>query len=143
MFKVPVNRFCPLPSPLSSPLPPQFPLFSPGLDSVMERLEKLTHSFPVIVDNQCKPKDGVNRNPCKNSGKCEFTNGEVKCVCPVPYEGPTCSGKPPGHGRMACYKQPTQHSTAGTPSTEKSHTIDNYCQTSIKRSPSGNSPLTA
>ena len=47
----------------------------------------------VSVDNYCLPKDGENRNPCKNGGKCEFTNGEVKCVCPIQYEGPTCAGK--------------------------------------------------
>ena len=46
------------------------------------------------VDNYCLPKNGENRNPCKNGGKCEFTNGDVKCVCPVEYEGPTCAGKP-------------------------------------------------
>ena len=47
----------------------------------------------VSVDNSCLPKNGENRNPCKNGGKCEFTNGEVKCVCPIQYEGPTCAGK--------------------------------------------------
>ena len=50
------------------------------------------HSF-LSVDNACLPKDGVNRNPCLNSGKCDFTdNGEVRCTCPIPYEGPTCAG---------------------------------------------------
>lgn len=47
----------------------------------------------ILVDNYCLPKNGENRNPCKNGGKCEFINGEVKCVCPVQYEGPTCAGK--------------------------------------------------
>ena len=47
----------------------------------------------VSVDNYCLPKNGENRNPCKNGGKCEFTNGEVKCVCPIQYEGPTCAGE--------------------------------------------------
>ena len=52
-------------------------------------------NFVSVVDNACKPKDGVNRNPCKNGAKCEFDdkNGEITCICPTSYEGPTCNGK--------------------------------------------------
>ena len=51
--------------------------------------------FVSVVDNACKTKDGVNRNPCKNGAKCEFDNknGEITCICPTSYEGPTCNGK--------------------------------------------------
>ena len=36
-------------------------------------------------------------SPCKNNGKCNFENGQVKCKCSLPYFGSFCE-----HTRNPC-----------------------------------------
>ena len=43
-----------------------------------------------LVNNVCVTTDLCASSPCKNHGKCHYSNDKVTCICTLPYYGSLC-----------------------------------------------------